>query len=89
MFGVSIRNDVWYHDRGDCAQSVYDLPCFIEPPHMGVTGSEMAIRLWEDGILLDCQDEVGTRLLEATAEQVSGTDQVKGLAHSGARTQPL
>jgi hypothetical protein len=33
---------------------------------------------------LDCQDEVWTRFLESMAEQVSDTDQVKRLAHSGA-----
>jgi hypothetical protein len=41
---------------------------------MGVASRKMAIRLREDGIFLDCKKEAWKRLLEATAEQMSGTD---------------
>jgi hypothetical protein len=41
---------------------------------MGVAGRKMAIRLRKDWIFLDCKEQAWKRLLEATAEQVSGTD---------------
>ena len=77
-----------HHDRGDRTQSLYDLLRLVEPAHMGVTDSEIAIWLREGWILLDCKEEVWQRLIEALAEQVSGTDHVGGPTDPGARAEP-
>lgn len=88
MFRVSVRDYARHDDGGDLPQPSDNLSRFVEPPHMGVAGSEIAIWLREDRIFLDCKEEVWNRLVEATAEQARGTNQVERLTHSGAWTEP-
>jgi Tfp pilus assembly protein PilO len=39
----SVRNDARYHDRRDLSQSPNDLPRFVKPTHMRITGREEAV----------------------------------------------
>jgi hypothetical protein len=43
MLGVPVSEIDWHHDCSDGAQTLYEVSCFVEPPHMGVTGGKKPI----------------------------------------------
>src|SRR6266852_6274685 len=55
--------------RGNGPQPLDDLSCVFEPTHMGVAGSEIAVRGGEARILLDCQKELWLSFSEALADK--------------------
>ena len=44
---------------------------FVEPSHMGIAGGERAVRLREAWIVLDGQEQLRRRLVEATSEEMA------------------
>jgi hypothetical protein len=66
MLRVPEGTGIRYHDRGDYPQPRDDLSRLIEPTHMGVARSEIAIRAREAWILLDRQEQLRLGFIEAS-----------------------
>ena len=58
------------HDRADCAQAAEDFSRLGEPSHMGITGSEVAIRYWKARIVLDRKEELRHGLIKAPRQEM-------------------
>ena len=72
MRGVAKRNIARHDHWGDGAQPGDDRARFVEPPHMGITGSKSAMRLREARIFLDCEEQFWDCFIEAAAEKMRG-----------------
>ena len=60
---------------------------FVEPPHVGVAGSEKAVCVRETGIVLDSQEERRQRFIETPAEEMRASDYNGRPAATGARAE--
>src|SRR5208282_3177714 len=87
VLGVPVLAEVRYHERRDGAQPRDDLSRVVEPTHMGVAGGERAIRAREAGILLDREEQLRHRLIEAPAEEMGVAYLQERRADPGARTE--
>src|SRR3984893_16709277 len=73
---VPPRRDARREERGDCAQPSNGGAGLIELTHMGVAGSEVAIRRREIRFVLDRQEELWYRLVEALPLEMRGSDHI-------------
>src|ERR1700726_3032963 len=75
---------VRYHDGGDRAQPLHNCSCIYKPSHMGVAGGEKLIWMREVWIILDREEQLRHRLVEAASEEIRGTYCSEGRADAGA-----
>jgi hypothetical protein len=64
MLGISQEIGIRNHDRGNSPQPSQNFSGVIEPTHLRVAGSMIAIRDRETGILLDRKEQFRHRLIE-------------------------
>jgi hypothetical protein len=58
VFEIEDVPGVCHHNRDDGAQPLDNRSRFIEPPHIGIAGSEKAIRVREAWIILDREQQL-------------------------------
>jgi hypothetical protein len=75
---------VRYHGGGDRAQPLHNCSCIYKPSRMGVTRGEKLIWMREVWIILDREEQLRHRLVEAASEEICGTYCSERRADAGA-----
>ena len=70
VLGVPQEAGVRYHDRGNGLQPLDHFSRLIELTHVGVAGSEKALRQREASVLLDREEQLRHGLIETPTEEM-------------------
>ena len=76
-----------HYARGNGAQLVNNPSGFVEAPHMHVRRSQKAVWGRVVGVLLDSEEELRYCLIEASAEEMRGADDIESGSEASTRAE--